>query len=143
AAFERKRHVAEQDAIADRQRQPVRLDDGAAAASGLQELEAERAVAPGQQRDLRRALRAFLLEPADVRELRLRLLRLALLRAEAFDEALEPRDVDLHAPHLLLRVHEARRLLAPPRVPRSGEEGAAPGDDLERRGRHGFEEPAV
>ena len=45
--------------------------------------------------------------------------------------------------HLLLRVQRARRLLAPPCVPRPGEERRAPGGQLQRRGRHRLEEPAV
>src|SRR4051794_39370500 len=97
AALQRERHVAQQCAVADRQRQAVGLDDRASAARRLQELEPERAVSPRQQRDLLRRLLAFLLQPADVRQLRLRLGRLLLLRAEPLDEALEANDVSLDA----------------------------------------------
>ena len=40
-------------------------------------------------------------------------------------------------------VQRARRLLAAPRVPRPREEGRAAGGQLQRRGRHRLEEPAV
>ena len=65
--------------------------------------------------------RALLLEPADLGELRLRLLRLRLLVAEARDEALEPRDVLRDAVGGLPGRGRARRLLPPPLVPRAGE----------------------
>src|SRR5581483_9336997 len=120
-----------------------RLDDDPAAARRLEELEAEPARAAGEERDLVGVDGLLLLEPPDLRELRLRLLRLVLLRAEPLDEALEARDVGLDADDLLLRVQHPRRLLAPPGMPRTGEERAAAGLDLERRRRHRLEEPAV
>ena len=110
---------------------------------GLQELEAEAARPAREQGDLAGGGGALLLEPADVGQLRLRLLRLALLVAEPLDEPLEAGDVGLRTLDLLLRVHHPRRLLAPPRVPRAGEERPAPGLELERRRRHRLEEPAV
>ncbi len=59
----------------------------------LQELEAERAPAVRQVLELAGGLLALLLEPPDLRQLRLRLLRLRLLVAEALHEALEALDV--------------------------------------------------
>ena len=97
----------------------------------------------GEQRDLAARLRPLLLQARDVRQLRLRLLGLVLLVAEALDEAVEPRDVDLDPVGRLLGVLRALRLLEPPRVPRPGEERRPPGDELERRVRHRLEEPAV
>ena len=99
--------------------------------------------APREQRRVGRGGGSLLLEPSDLRQLRLRLLRLRLLGAEALDEALEPGDVDGDALGRPLRVRGALRLLAPPGVPRAGEERRAAGLELERRGRHRLEEPAV
>ena len=87
--------------------------------------------------------RLLLLQPPDVRELRLRLLRLRLLVAEPVDEALEPRDVGVVALDRLRRVERTRRLLAPPDVPLAREVRRAPGLELEHRRRHRLEEPAV
>ena len=129
--------------FADGHVQSVGLDDDATAACGLEELEAEAARAPREQRDLAGGGCALLLEAADLGQLRLRLLGLVLLVTEPLDEALEPHDVGLGARDLLLRMHHPRRLLAPPGVPRAGEERPAAGLDLERRRRHGLEEPAV
>src|SRR5579859_3863534 len=143
AALERERRVAQQLTLADRDIEVLRLDHGASAARGLEELEAERARATRQQRDLACGGRAFLLEPLDLRELGLRLLRLLLLVTEALDEALEARDVSLHAHDLLLRVQRTSGFLQPPCMPRSGEERRAAGDELHRRRRHSFEEPPV
>ena len=71
-------------------------------------------------------------------------LRLGVLRAEPLDEPLELRDllgVALRAPG---RVDWAlRRLLAPPEVPLAREEDRAAAVELEHRGRHRLEEPAV
>src|SRR5205085_3256083 len=93
-ALERKLDVVEQHAVADRDAQVVRLHDGASAARRLEKLEAEPPGPPRQQLDLALRLRAFLLEPADLRELRLRLAcHLRRRSAEACDEALEPLDV--------------------------------------------------
>ncbi len=81
-----------------------------------------------------------LLQPLDAR---LRLARLGRLRAEALDEPLQPRDLRLL---LLDRPAERqlpRRLLLAPRVPGAGEEPRAPGLELQHRGAHGLEEPAV
>src|SRR5205814_2685881 len=104
AAFDCERGVAEQHALADLQRQGARLDDGSPAARRLQELEAERPLPPREQRDLGARVPALLFEPSDLRELRLRLLRLFLLRAEALDEPLEANDVRLHSRDFLLRI---------------------------------------
>ena len=104
-----------------------------AAARRLEELEAERARLPRQQRGLLARGPPLLLEPLDLRQLRLRLLGLRLLVAEPLDEALEPRDVVRDAVGRLRRVGRALRLLAPPDVPRPGEERRAAGLELEHR----------
>ena len=87
--------------------------------------------------------RALLLEARDLRELRLRLLRLRLLVPEALDEALEPRDVDGDAIGRLPGRCRAHCLLLTPLVPRAGEVVRSAGRELEHGGRDGLEEPAV
>src|SRR5512132_4211511 len=77
--------------------EPRRLDDRPAAACRLQELEAERTAPPIEQLELTGRTRALLLEPLDLRQLRLRLLGLALLVTEPLDEPLEPCDVGADA----------------------------------------------
>src|SRR5262249_7234891 len=94
-------------------------------------------------RDLVAVARLLLLEPLDVRELRLCLPRLLLLVPKALDETLEPRDVVLHPHDFLLCVQHPRRLLAPPCMPGAGEERATAGLHLGRRRGHRLEEPAV
>src|SRR5215470_6906533 len=121
--LDRERRIAKKRAVTDAKLQAVGLDDRASAARRLEELEAERPGLPGKKRDIIRSRRPFLLQPADVCELRLRLLRLVLLVSEALDEAFEPRDVRLDTRHLFLCVQRARRLLEAPDVPRPGEEG--------------------
>ncbi len=74
-----------------------------------------------------RASDALLLEPRDLRQLRLRLLRLRLLVAEPLDEALEPGDVDGHAIRGPSGGRGAGDLLLSPLVPRPGEVVRAPG----------------
>src|SRR5262249_40865336 len=86
AALERERRFAQQDTVADRDLQAVRLHDGASAPRRLEELEAEPARTTRQQRDLTRGRGPLLLEPADLGQLRLRLLRLALLVSEPLHE---------------------------------------------------------
>ena len=125
------------------QRQSLRLDDVAAAPRRVEELEPEPPRPPRQQRRRLRRSRALLLQPPDLRQLRLRLLGLRLLVAEAVDEALEPRDVGVVARHRLGRVEHPRRLLAPPDVPLPGEVRRAPGVQLQDGGRRRLEEPAV
>src|SRR5439155_14605952 len=79
AAFDRKRRGAQQLPLADAYVEPVDLDDRAAAARRLQELEAERALPARQECDLGIRILPLLVEPSDLRQLRLRLLRLVLL----------------------------------------------------------------
>ena len=142
--LERERGLTEQNPVArHRHVQTIRLDHRASTPRRLEELEAEPARLAGEERDLVGGGGALLLESADVGQLRLRLFRLVLLGTEPLDEALEPDDVGLHALHLLLRVQGPRSLLAPPRVPRAGEERRAAGVELERRRRHRLEEPTV
>ena len=97
AALERERSRLEQQSVARRRdtSSPSASTTVAAAARGLEELEAEAARPAREQRDLAGGRGALLLEPADLRQLRLRLLRLVLLVAEPLDEALEPHDVAL------------------------------------------------
>ena len=122
---------------------PVDLEDGAPAARRLEELEPEPLRAPGEERHLACRRASLLLEPPDLRQLGLRLLRLGLLRAEALDETLEPGDVDGDPVDRLLRVEGALGLLSPPDVPRPGEEGRATRFELEHGRRRRLEEPAV
>ncbi len=117
AALERERRVDEQVLAARGQVEVVDLGDRAPASSGLQELEPERARAAREELDLAGRRGALLLQPADLRQLRLRLLRLVLLVAEPLDEAVEARDVDRDPVGRLLRVLRALRLLESPRVP--------------------------
>src|SRR5262249_11375193 len=142
APLEGEGRAAQELAVADADVEAVGLDHDAAAPRGLQELEPERSPLARQQGDLVGSAAPLLLEPTDLRQLRLRLLGLRLLVPEALDEALEPLDVRMHPVGLLLRVDQPRRLLTPPRVPRPGEERAPTRDDLEWRGREGSEEPA-
>ena len=92
---------------------------------------------------LGRRLRAHLLEPADLRQLRLRLLGLRPLVAKAGDEPLEPLDVLGVALLRLRRRERAGRLLASPLVPGAREEDRAAAFQLEHRRRHRLQEPAV
>src|SRR5438876_7104934 len=126
ATVDRERDVAEEQLLAGTELRPVDLDDRPSAARRVEELEAEPPRAPGQQVDLASHLLPLLLETADVRQLRLGLLRLVLLGAEALDEALESRDVDREPLRLFRGVGDARRLLPPPLVPWAAEiEGAS------------------
>ena len=143
AALERERRLAQQLTLADLHRERLRLDDGPPAARRIDEAEAEPPRSARQQRDLLADLRLLLREAADLRQLRLGLLRLRLLVAEARDEALEPRDVLRVARGLLRRRLQARRLLEPPLVPRAGEVRRAARLELEHGGRRRLEEPAV
>ena len=143
AALEREGRVVQQLALADPQRDVVRLDDGPPAARRVDEAEAEAPRPAREERDLLVERRLLLREAPDLRELGLRLLRLRLLVAEARDEALEARDV-LRVPRRLLRRGlQARRLLDAPGAPRPGEVGRLSRFDLEHGGRRRLEEPAV
>ena len=143
AALDREGRVGQQPLVAGGDAEAVRLDDRAAAARRLEEVEAERAALARQQLELAARVRALGLEALDLRQLRLRLLGLALLVAEPLDEALEPHDVGADPLCRLRRVGGAGRLLEPPDVPRPGEEERAAGLELEHAGRDRLEEPAV
>ena len=108
-----------------------------------QELEAERAPALGQRLVLAARRGAFLLESADLRQLGLGLLRLALLVAEALDEPLEPLDVVGDAVDGLRRRSGSGRLLATPFVPGAGEELRPARRELEHCRRDRLEKPSV
>ena len=137
------RRSVEQLLVSCRQHHVVRLEDDPAGAWRVEKVEAERALPLGQRLDLAASFGALLLEPCDLRELRLRLLRLALLVPEPLHEPLEPRDVDRDAVGGLAGRGCARGLLLAPLVPRPGEVVGASGRELEHRGRDGLEEPAV
>ena len=122
---------------------PLDLGDRPAAALRLQELEAEALRAAREERDLAAELGTLLLQAPDVRQLRLGSLGEVLLVAEALDEALEPRDVDVDPLRRRRRRREPRRLLAAPVVPRACEIGRPAGFELEHRGRDRLEEPPV
>src|SRR5262249_20146624 len=92
-ALERERSVVQQPAFAYAQRELVGLYNRAPASRRIDEAEAEASRAAREQRDLVRDLSLLLREASDLRELRLSLLGLRLLVAEARDETLEPRDV--------------------------------------------------
>ena len=143
AAVDRERHVAEQRLVAGGDVQPLDGDDGAPRAWRLQEVEAERLRALRERVELAGRPRALLLQPRDLRQLRLRLLRLRLLVAEALDEPLEAGDVDLVAGDCLAGGDRPRGLLAAPLVPRPAEEERPPALQLEHGRRHRLEEPAV
>ena len=143
ATVDRQRHVVEQVLVTRRERKVIDLGDHLPAARRVQELEAEPLPTAGEQRELVGGDRLLLLQPPDVRELRLRLLRLRLLVPEAIHEPLQPRDVGVVALDRLRRVERTRGLLAPPHVPLAREVGRPSGLELEHRGRHRLEEPAV
>ena len=112
-------------------------------AGRVEEVEAERP--PALRERCERPARGgpVLLQPLDLGELCLRLAGLRLLVPEALHEALEPRDVLRDAICRLLGRGGPRSLLAPPLVPRAREEVRASRCQLEHRGRHRLEEPAV
>ena len=76
AALDRERRLVEQLLIPGRHLEAAGLDDGPAAACWLEEVEAERLAPPIQELQLAGCLRPLLLQAADLRQLRLRLLRL-------------------------------------------------------------------
>ena len=143
SAFDGERDVREQVLVAGGELDPLGLDNRPAASLGLEELEAQALCASREERDLAAELCPLLLQAADVRQLGLSALGEALLVAEALDEALEARDVDVDPVCGRRRGGEPRSLLAPPVVPGTREVRRAAGLELEHRGRHRFEEPAV
>src|SRR5947209_614054 len=143
AAVEPERDVAEQLLVARGHVETGEVEHRLAAPRRVEELEAEGAAAGRQGVELARAPRALALEAADVRELRLRLLRLRLLVAEPRHEPLEAGDVGVVALHGLARRERARGLLATPLVPGPGEVERPAGLELEDGARHRLQEPAV
>ena len=143
AALDREGHVRQEGLVAGRELDAFRLDHDSSAAGRLQEVEAEALRAAGQEVDLAAQLGALLLEPADVRQLRLGSFGEVLLVTEALDEALEPGDVDVDPLRGGRGRRQPRGLLAAPVVPRACEIGRAAGFELEDGRRHGLEEPAV
>ncbi len=143
ATLDRKRRILEQQLVARGERDALGLEDDAPGARRAEEVEPERPSLAGEGRELLRRTRSLLLEAPDLRELRLRLLRLRLLVPESGHEPLEALDVVGHAADGLLRRDCARRLLAPPLVPRAGEVVRPRRPKLEHGGRDGLQEPAV
>ena len=143
ATLDDERAVLEQQLAAGRESQPLDLDHDPAGAGRLQELEAEGAPPPREVLELARSLAALLLEPPDLGQLRLRLLRLRLLVPKALHESLQPLDVVADPLHRLRGSLGASRAFEPPLVPRPGEVEAAPSLELEHSRRHRLEEPAV
>ena len=144
AALEHERGAVEEQLVARRTRRgPSASSTIRPDRARLEELEAERPAALRHRLELLRRRAPLLLEPADLRELRLRLLRLRLLVAEPRHEPLEPLDVVRDPVELRRRRRRAGRLLATPRVPGAVEEERLRPAELEHRGRHGLEEPAV
>src|SRR6185436_20123055 len=119
------------------------LDHGPAAPRRVEEVKAEPFLAHRQRFELAARLLAFALEPPDLGQLGLRLLRLALLVAEPLDEALEPLDVDAEPVGRLAGGRRAGRLLDPPGVPGACERDRASAAELEHAVRDRFEKPAV
>src|SRR5439155_13834851 len=93
AALDRQGDVTKQRSAGHADLQGFSLEDGATAARRIDEPEAEPLRLARQQRDLALDLRLLLGQAAELGQLRLRLLRLRLLVAEARDEAFQPRDV--------------------------------------------------
>ncbi len=143
SALDHELGAVEQPLASGRESQPVDLDDGPPRPGRLEKLEAERAASLREVLELPRRLLPLLLEPADLGELRLRLLGFRLLVAEPLDESVQPLDVRADPLHRLRRRLGARRALEAPPVPGAREVEAAPALELEHRGRHRLEEPAV
>ncbi len=143
AALEHERRAVEEQLVARRDDEPFRVEDDPSRSRWLQELEAERAAALRHRLELLRCRTALLLEPADLAELRLRLLRLGLLVAEPRHEPLETLDVVADTVELRRRRRRAGRLLTAPCMPRAVEEERLRPAELEHGGRHRLEEPAV
>src|SRR5213078_639696 len=142
-ALEREADVVQQLLGARGDLEALCFDHGPAAPGRVEEVEAEPLLAHRQRLELAARLSAFALEAVDLGQLCLRLLRLALLVAEALDEALEPLDVDAEAVGRLPSGRSTRRLLDPPGVPRACERDRAAAAELEHAVRDRFEEPAV
>src|SRR6185436_11660007 len=122
SALEDERRVVEEQLVPRRDDESFRVEHDPARPGGPQELEAERPAALRHRLELLRRGASLLLEPADLRELRLRLLRLRLLEPEAGHEPVEPLDVVRDAVELGRGRRRPRRLLAAPLVPGAVEE---------------------
>ena len=143
AALDHERARVDQRLAACGEPQALHLGDRSARPGRLEELEPHRAAAVREVLELLRGLFALLLQPPDLRQLGLRLLRLRLLVAEPRHESLQPLDVRADTLHRLRGRVRAGRALEPPLVPRPREVEAAPALELQHRRRHGLEEPAV
>ena len=108
ASLEHELGVVEQLLVTGGEPEPIDVEHRPPRAGGLQELEAERAPAPCQLLELAGRLVTLLAQPADLRQLRLGLLRLRLLVAEPLDEALEPLDVLVDPLHTVFAACVAR-----------------------------------
>ena len=145
AALDRERRAAQQHALADvRRARPVGLDHRrarCAAASGTRSRAS--AGACDEERDLRVRVLPLLLEPPDLRRASPAPASPSTSCSGSARRSARAARCRPARARLLLRVQHPRRLLAAPGVPRAREERAAARDDLERRGRHRLEEPAV
>ena len=143
ASLEHERGAVEEQLVARRDDEVVRLEHDPPGTRRPEELEAERPTLARQRLELTWAALALLLEAADLGQLRLRLLRLRLLVAEPLHEPVEPLDVVAHAVELGRSGRGARRLLTAPGVPGSVEEERLRPAELEHRRRDGLEKPPV
>src|SRR6187397_1626943 len=143
STLEDERRPFEQLLVSGREREVIAFDHDPTGSRRLQEVEPERPLALRQRLLLPPSRRALLLEPCDLRELRLRLLRLALLVPEPLHESLEPCDVDRDAVRGLPGCGCARGSFLAPLVPGPGEVVRSARRQLENGGRDRFEEPAV
>ena len=135
AALEPELAVLEQRATGHLEAGVVELEHHPPGALGGAEAEAERA-----------GVGRVALDPLDLLQAlhaRLRLARLGGLVAEALDEALHALDLALLLLDRLAERDLASGELAPPRVPRAGEEARAARLQLQHRGADRLQEPAV
>jgi hypothetical protein len=143
ASLDRQGRTVEEELVTCGEGDVLRLEHDAPAAGWGEEVETERPATLRQRFGLRPRCSALLLEPSDLRELRLGLLRLRLLVAESRHEALQSLDVGRRAVCGLLGGSHSNCLLAPPLVPGAAKRMRAAGGELEHRRRHCLEEPAV
>ena len=143
APLEHERRAVEQELVAGGDDEVVRLEHDPARACGTEELEPQRAAPLRHRLELDGGGSPFLLEPADLRQLRLSLFRLRLLVPEPRDEAFEALDVVRDAVELRRGCRCPGGLLAPPGMPWSVEEERLRATELEHGGRDRLEEPAV
>ena len=143
AALQRDVDIVQKVLLAGGDFEALRLDHGSAASRRVEEIEAEPFLAHRQRFQLAARLLSLALEAPDLGQLRLRLFGLVLLVAEAFDEALQPRDVDAEAIGRPPCSRGAGGFLDPPGMPRTGKGDRAAAGQLEYAVRDRLEEPAI